>query len=222
MRKTEDKKRKSKPRGFTLVELLTASVIGGFVAVIAVGGLHAIGTGRDKLEDHADAAAELRYVESVIRRDLSNIYRDSDDTQRRLVGMVKEEGDRLTSRIVFYTTRWSPVREEGIEGDVCEVDYGLMEDQEGWGFYRRLWPNPDERMEPGGVVRRVSERVTAFGVRYHDGKEWRLDWPEKQQQLPRMIEVGLAVESEPGSVLESQFVMNFSRWPRGQRGDGNR
>ena len=96
--------------GFTLVEMLTASVIGGFVAMVAAGALHAISTGRDKLEDHVSAASELRYVESLIRRDLSNMYRDSDNTKRLLIGTVDEGGDGLSSKIIFYTTRWSPVR----------------------------------------------------------------------------------------------------------------
>ena len=204
------------------MEMLTASVIGGFVAMVAAGALNAISTGRDKLDDHVAAASELRYVESLIRRDLSNMYRDSDNTKRLLIGTVNEDGDRLNSKIIFYTTRWSPVRVGGVEGDVCEVEYGLVEDEGEMVFYRRSWPNPDRLREPKGVLRRVSDRVRSFGVRYHDGTEWRFDWPENKRELPLMIEVGLAVESGEGVVLESQFMMNFSRWPQGRERGGGR
>jgi len=76
---------------------------------------------------------------------------------------------------------------------------------------RRLWPNPDEDTEPGGILSVIAEDIDIFEVSYFDGEEWEDEWPEDMGSVPELVEVTIAAEptSRGGIVMES-FVVNFT------------
>jgi len=210
-------KTNSKNRGFTLVEVLLASMIGAFVAVVAVGALRAISAGAEMVDSNARAAAEIRFACDMVATDLLNIYRDPEVKNMRLIGGLDRSGDRLGSWLVLYTVGRVKARAGQPEGDVYEVEYFARRDSEKSVLCRRLWPYPHEKAEPGGVVTVIAEDIELFGLRFFDGRQWQLEWPEDMKAIPELVEVTIAAKP-PGRIeppIET-FVVNFARsfWDR--------
>ncbi|MHC4645097.1 MAG: type II secretion system protein GspJ [Planctomycetota bacterium] len=201
-----------KKDGFTLVEVLLASMIAAFVAVVAVGTLRAVSTAAEMVESNACAAAEMRFASDMVATDLINIYRDPDMKKMRLVAGLDSSGDRLCSWLVLYTVGRVKARIDQPEGEVYEVEYFLRADDEESVLCRRLWPNPDRETEPGGVVTVIAEDIELFGLRFFDGQEWQLEWPEEMESIPQLVEVTIAAKRlGRGETPMETFVVNFAR-----------
>jgi len=205
-------------RGFTLVEVLVATTIGAFIVSIALGALKVISTSAEMVDDNIRTTAEVRFASNILARDLVNLYRDSNIRNMRFVGSVVKSGDRAVSILTFYTVGRTKARIDQPEGDVYEVEYYLLGDEEKTYLMRRLWPNPDpNKVEPGGVLTAIAKDIDIFEVRFFDGEEWTDEWPEEMQSLPELIEVTIgAIKAERrGSAVES-FMVNFTRFAGGE------
>ena len=168
----------SKRTGFTLVEVLVASTIGVFIAMVAVGALRAIIASAEMVDSNINAAAEVRFAANMIARDLQNLFNDDDIESTKFIGTVEalEEGN-YTSYLIFYTLGRTKARIDQPEGDLYEVEYYLMQEGEASLLMRRLWPNPSEELEPGGILTIIAEDIATFEVQYFDGEEWSEEWP---------------------------------------------
>ena len=209
----------SRKTGFTLVEVLVASTIGTFVALVAVGTLRAITASSAMVEYSISSAAEVRFASNMIARDLVNLYRDENRRNTKLIGMVEESEQGSTSYLVFYTISRAKARIGQPEGDVYEVEYSLLKDEEQSVLMRRLWPNPNEEDEPGGILTAIAEDIDVFEIRFFDGEEWSSEWPEEMEILPQLIEVNIVakVPSRGEPAMES-FIVNFIRSAVGSAG----
>jgi general secretion pathway protein J len=202
----------SRNTGFTLVEVLVASTIGAFVALVAVGTLRAITASSEMVNYHVNAAAEVRFAANMITRDLVNLYRDENIRNTKLIGTVEESEQGITSYLIFYTISRAKARIGQPEGDVYEVEYYLLKEEEQSVLLRRLWPNPNEEDEPGGVLTVIAEDIDAFEVKFFDGEEWSSEWPEEMEILPQLIEVNIVAKaSSRGVPATESFVVNFIR-----------
>jgi general secretion pathway protein J len=207
-----NKKMNSKKTGFTLVEVMVAVTIGGFIMLVAVGALKAITTSAEKVDSNINTAAEVRFVSNMLKRDLVNFYRDESIENTKLIGTLGESGEEGLSYLVFYTVSRAKARIDQPEGDIYEVEYYLMKDEEKSLLMRRLWPNPNEEVEPGGILAAIAEDIDFFEVRYFDGEEWSTEWPEEMDVLPQLIEVNIVAKppSRGQPIIES-FMVNFTR-----------
>jgi general secretion pathway protein J len=205
--------RRKNSGGFTLVEVMVASVIGAFIALIAVGALRAVSGGAERIDTNIDIAAEVRFAANLVSRDLRNLYRDRSVENMRFVGELLQSPAGTVSRLVFYTVGRVKARADEAEGDVYEVEYCLQQsrDDEQTLLFRRLWPNPEKEAEPGGVLTPVAENIGVFGVRYYDGEQWQLEWPEKMESIPRLVEVTIAARGETGDAVTDTFLVSFAR-----------
>jgi len=206
--------------GFTLVEILVASTIGIFIAMVAVGALRVITASAETVERNINAAAEVRFAAKTLQRDLEHLYRDDNIQNTKLIGTVQElEDGSSASYIVFYTVSRVKARRGQPEGDVYEVEYYLTKDEETSAMARRLWPNPSEELEPGGVLAVIAEDIEIFEVKYFDGEEWSEEWPEEMESLPAWIEITIgAKQSGPGTPQVESFVVNLVRAAGGELG----
>jgi len=203
----------SKKTGFTLVEVMVAVTIGGFIMLVAVGALRAITASAEMVDSNISTAAELRFASNMLERDLVNFYRDENIENTKLIGIVEESGQESISYLVFYTIGRAKARADQPEGDIYEVEYYLMKDEEKSLLMRRMWPNPNkEETEPRGILAVIAENIAAFEVRYFDGEEWSEEWPEEMDVLPQLMEVNIvAVPPSKGTPVMESFVMNFTR-----------
>jgi general secretion pathway protein J len=217
-------KMNSRKRGFTLVEVLLASIIGVFIALVAVGTLKVVTDSAGMVEESMSTAAEVQYAANMIQRDLTNFYRDKESENTRLVGFDNQNPDAPSSQIVFYTVGRVKARYGQPESDIYEVEYLLrQEDSDSKSdLYRRLWPNPNKESQPGGVLTRIAEGIDLFSIRYFDGEEWQFEWPEDMGKMPELIEVTIG-SGQPGDkapVVET-FLVNFHRSDLGSGSNKN-
>ncbi len=217
-------KMNSRKRGFTLVEVLLASTIGLFIALVAVGTLKVVTDSAGMVEKSMATAAEVQYAANMISRDLSNFYRDKESKNTRLIGAAGLNLDNPSSQIVFYTVGRIKARYGQPESDIYEVEY-ILRKQEPDGtsvLCRRLWPNPNKESLSGGVITRIAEGIDLFLIRYFDGEEWQLEWPEDMRKMPELIEVTIG-SGQPGDkapVVET-FLVNFHRSDMGSGNNRN-
>ncbi len=199
----------SKRQAFTLVELMVASVIGLFVALVAVGSLRAVSDSAKTLEEYSHATEQLRFAAETLRRDLLNIYRESNSAYTRFAATVDLYEDSVSSRLLFYTTSRKQARPGEPEGDVYEVEYFLVQGEERSALMRRVWPNPNKKTSGGGLLTELAENIVYFKAQYYDGTEWRFDWPEELEQVCDLIEVQMASVAGDKIVTRS-FAVNLS------------
>lgn len=201
-------------KAFTLVEVLVASTIGVFIALVAVGALRTITISSDVLDRNIATAAEVRFAANMIARDLTNIYRDEESDNYRFIGMVQDVSDDISSSfLMFYTVGRTKARAGQPEGDVYEVEYSLVKEEERSVLTRRLWPNPNKDVEePGGVLTIIAEDIETFYVRYYNGEEWADEWPEEMQSLPELLEITLiAKQTGQGEPLSQSLLVPLKR-----------
>jgi general secretion pathway protein J len=216
-------------RGFTLAEVLVASTLSAFIALVAVSALKAVTDSAQIVNRTSETADELRFAARMLARDLANFYRDPNPENMKLVGVSQDADTGGPAFLTFYTVARAKARAAQPEGDVYEVEYLVSMRQqdetaalpspaqpEGMLLLRRVWPNPDKEREPRGVLTPVAENIGIFQVRFFDGKQWGSEWSEEMKSIPEMIEVTLGIQP-PGRgdpVLES-FLVNFPRMARG-------
>jgi len=195
-----------------LVEVMVAVTIGGFIMLVALGTLKAVTTSAELVDSNISAAAEVRFASNMLKRDLVNFYRDENIENTKLIGTAGESELESTSYLVFYTVSRAKARADQPEGDIYEVEYYLMKDEEKSVLMRRLWPNPNEDDEPGGILSVIAENINVFQIRYFDGEEWSDEWPEEMQALPQLIEVNIVAQppNRPEPTTES-FMVNLTR-----------
>lgn len=206
----------SKRTGFTLVEVLVASTIGVFIAMVAVGALRAIIASGEMVDENINAAAEVRFAANMIARDLQNFYNNDDIENTKFIGMIEPlEDGNYTSYLIFYTLGRTKARIDQPEGDLYEVEYYLIQEGENSSLMRRLWPNPSkeyEELEPRGVLTVIAENISAFEVQYFDGEEWFEEWPEEIQELPDLVSISIvARQPERSNPLSESVIVNLTR-----------
>ena len=203
-----------------MVEVLVASTIGSFIALVAVGSLRVIIGGSEAVEDNINSAAEVRFAANMIAKDLINFYRDEEYSNTRFIGTVEDMDDGTsTSYIVFYTLGRTKARVDQPEGDIYEVEYYLTKDEDESALMRRLWPNPHEELEPGGILTVIAENIEVFDIQYFDGEEWADEWSEEIQSLPQLAEITIvAKQSGRGIPPIESVLVNFVRAQGGEGG----
>ncbi len=198
--------------GFTLVEVLVATTIGTFIALVAIGALRAVTVGAQVVEANINTAAEVRFAAKTIRHDLVNMYRTANKRNTKFIAMADNSGAVPTSYLVFYAVNRTKARSQQPEGDVYEVEYYVKVDEDKSMLMRRLWPNPTDDLEPGGMLSVIAEGIEVFEARYFDGTEWTYEWPEEMTALPLLVELNIAATQErTGRPVTETIYVNFAR-----------
>ena len=204
--------------GFTLVELMAASVITGFIAMVAVGGMVSVTSARSSLDEVTGVMDELRYVADLIRQDMANVHRHPQELL--FEGLVEDSGTTALPRLRFRAVSTAKARSAQPEGDLYEIEYLLVAGSDGKPMLsRRVCPvvgvEQERDQTAGGVLTKLTENISFFGVRYFDAAEWLSIWPVEQQKLPMLIEISLAsrVVEKNGKekIYAKQVIVTFPR-----------
>lgn len=199
--------------GFTLLEVLVATIISAFVALTAVASLQAVVSSRNKIDANVEVAAELNFVARMINGDLQNVARRASG-RCNIVGVMQFSETTLIKHLTIRTINRVKARPSQAEGDVYEVEYYLLGDEEKSRLMRRVWPYPNNEGAPGGILTCIAENITGFDVRYYDGLAWWNEWGEDTTELPHLVEVVLVAEL-PGTkkVVRQGVLVGFARRP---------
>jgi prepilin-type N-terminal cleavage/methylation domain-containing protein len=202
-------------RGFTLVELIAASVIvamigGATTLVIFRMGRTQRAAANQEAYSRADFAAEL------MARDVLTVNRDPNLTFARLAvrygGQSQPEAARDELTLLSVTGRRVRPNPSHNEGPVHEVQYrvgtgsgpavlgvsGVAESPT--ALLRREDPNPDEYLDAGGVVTPVVPGVVAVRIQAFDGTSWFDDWDTDTDGYPHAVRVTVTARSDDGRV----------------------
>ncbi len=212
-------------RGFTLAEVLVASTISGFIAIVAVGAMNAISRTAQTVNQVSEVNAEVRFAARMMAQDLANLYRDANPDNIKFVGVSQASETGGPPCLSFYTVGRAKARADQPESDVYEVEYFLgsreeqEEEQASSGseeddkiLFRRLWPNPDKDREARGILTPIAENIGIFYLRFYDGQEWHDEWTEETKTLPKLVEVTLGTTPpEKGDPVLETFTMAFPR-----------
>ena len=213
------KLRHTRTPGFTLLEILIATIISAFVALTALASLQAVTKSRDKIDTSINVAAELNFAARMIANDLRNVARTSGSAN--LIGIAPPIEDVPAAHLIVQTVNRAKARPGLPENDIYEVEYFIRtneeeeeEEEEQSQLMRRIWPNPNRDDEPAGIMSCIAENITEFRFAYYDGQEWLTEWPESMTELPHLVELTLSAHyPHRKNTLRCSILVSFPRRP---------
>ena len=219
------KRRASTSRGFTLIELIAASIIvamiGTSITLVVSRMIKAksVSTGRDAFT-RADAGAAL------IARDVVNAVRDQDmfHAMLRVQGSGGSGGlgadAQMARDTVLVLARASrqvrPILQVN-EGPYHEVQFKVDADDTapgGSSLSKREDPNPDEYPDSGGVASIAVPGIVGLRVQATDGESWFDTRDSDSQGYPHAVRVTVTAISSDGTTRKSaRRVIPLDRIP---------
>ena len=213
-------------RGFTLVELIVATVvIAGIASAVTVSISQSL---RAKSNSASRSSATLRADSAAgrIARDVQNVVREGDLYLGRVLVIDKERDGLPRDEILVFAESIELARptSEFAEGGVYEVQYRVAEEigsraasRDGsvkTVLWRRVDPIPDEVTLGGGVVFPVVEGVVALSIEAFDGEAWSSSWDSDQDGYPHAVRIVVVARSEDGRRTETvRRVVAIDRTP---------
>jgi type II secretion system protein J len=186
-------------RGFTLVELVLAAVIGVFVAGAVTASLSQMIRARGASQSRQQAHSRAESAASRIAVDLRNVVRDS-DLRFAQVAVTTGTGPGGNG-LILLAKGTRPVRGDVFtpEGENYEVQYRV---EVGAGGIPVLWRRVDPAFDPyidgGGVAAPTVPGVVSLKVMAYDGQEWYEEWRSDEHGMPHAVRVTVEARSDDG------------------------
>jgi type II secretion system protein J len=189
------------PRGFTLIEVLVATVIFS----VLVGALYSVFYGTLRLRENAYEVTEARlpinYIAGLIKRDLKNTVAPVGLLAGPMLGENVEESAHRIDRLEFHTAS-GIVNDKDPWGDIQKVEYYLEEPQqsgesEGNDFVRALTRNLLASTTEEPQQERLLSGVQSLEFTYYDGEYWEEVWDSTTQENEMPLAVKVRIEFMP-------------------------
>ena len=209
-------------RGFTLIELIAASVIASILAGAATVSIRRLADGRDRSSERQAAVESVYSITRLIARDMANIVRDTSlpDTIVRIEDTASSSQDQRDEILLFCRSLRAvrpEVEEETTyrESSIHEVHYRLKFDSELTGIvWRRADPIVDENYEGGGVAVPLGVNIRSLDFEAFDGTTWQSNWDSDDDGLPHAIRVTCrGVIPSTGTEVASRMTVAIDRIP---------
>lgn len=186
--------------GFTLVELLVATVIMAIVTGgVAVATLQAV-SARDRSRERIALQRGVVEVCNRIAEDVLSATRSEDLLFARVLITDGEIGDDARDELLLLSRSHRLVRpSSGVpEGAEREIGYRVeplgelaagVEDAERERVWRRAASVPDAYLTAGGVARPFGVDVRSLSIEAYDGNEWFSEWDSDYDGYPHAVRV---------------------------------
>ena len=212
-----------KNKAFTLVEVLLASLISVFVTLTAVAVMRTVISAKEKTINFINVNDKLRFAGQMIKKDIANIYRDKNKEGMKFIAEIlpAQANQMPTQSLMLNTIRRTKARPAEPETDVYEVQYFLKYNdlRDSASLMMRTCPRiagiEEEKDLSAGIVILLAEDIESFDLRFFDGKQWQLTWPEDMENLPELVELNISASSaDTKQILSKAFLMGFAKMPK--------
>jgi len=186
--------------GFTLLELLVALAIFGFLAAVMYAGTNLVIEERAIIAERLDELKAVQRSVRLLQTDLSQIAPRAvrDDLGRgRVPALIT---DRLGGlKVRFSRMGWrNPSPESKPRGNLQRVQYRYDADTN--TLFRDYWPVMERTLATEAREQAVLQGVLAFDIEFLEGDNWTEDWPSmgsgnSNTALPRAVRYRLELES---------------------------
>ncbi len=183
-------RRPCRARGFTLVEVLLALMIGSLVVVSVVSAARALSSARTGVEQRVARSASARRAMAAIVAGLRNVRRDPVQGKPVIVGHSggRDAGNDGIDLLVISDRQ---VRRDAAESDQYEMSfylarpsgqrYAVLMCRKDHGF--------DEHPDDGGIATVVADGIVGLSFEYHSGDEWVDQWSVVEPRAPKAVRV---------------------------------
>jgi general secretion pathway protein J len=220
------------PRGFTLVEIVVAVAITGFIGLAIGTTFSSIISSKETIEAQADQSRMLRAAMSRMVREIgaafvsdrydAKRYRDAYDRPTNFVG--------ARDKLLISTLSHQRLYADAKESDQMIVEYQVKTstDSKAKGrsdLFRREKAILEERMDRGGSEEVLYEGVKKIEFQYWNSerKQWDDEWDtrrtERKTTLPSRVKITLFTTDENGKDLkyttQARIMLN-TEFPRFQ------
>jgi general secretion pathway protein J len=186
-------------RGFTLIEILIATVILGVITAALYGSYFTVLRAREWSALGMEARRELGSTLDLVRREIDSSVYNRGDKRLRFVVEDRDIFGKPASSLEL-TTLAPPSHQPHKESGIVNVRYRLAEKEKRLILTRREQDSMLESAETADYPQ--MERISSFLVECHDGSKWVRSWnTELNMALPRKIRITVQVE-EDGKPLE--------------------
>lgn len=195
-----------RPRGFTLAELLVASIIGAFVIGATYAALSQVIRGRDGATGRQQAFSRAALAAELMARDVEAALRDAD--LRFATVRVTRGGSTAEPRdeLLVFCAHPRPLRPwsgtpEGVER---ESQYRVLPSglaapgAPATALWRRIDPVPDETPDGGGIAAPLVDGVVAVSVLAADSEQWFDQWDSDIDGLPHAVRITVWAVDDSG------------------------
>lgn len=177
-------------RGFTLVEVIVASVITAFVMGSVSMSLAQLSRAKSTTKERLDAYLRADVALESLRRDVASVLRSDDLFWTRLLiedrSITTPLGQLDRDEILLFTTRMRPLHDIDFNGEGVEYEtqYRIEVDDLGPVLWQRRDSVPDEHPGAGGMLTPLVEGIIGLMIEAYDGTQWYDDWDSDKDGLP--------------------------------------
>lgn len=196
-----------KQRGFTLLELMIASIIFAIMAIMAYGGLDNVMDNSEASQQALSRLKQTQHTVTILNRDLNQlVQRDIRDgfgtTQPYLMA-----GTDVDNLIEFTRSgRVNPGRL--IRSSLQRVAYRFDEDK----LIRLQWPQLDRTQEMEAKQSALIDEVEQVTIRFLDqNNEWQEQWPPLNAQAAASSTGGATGSTATGPVA-IEIIVQLKDW----------
>lgn len=177
-------------RGFTLLELMVAAMIGAMVLGSLSVGIGRIADARNRSKARLDAFMRADAALAALRREVATIIRSDDLFDTRLLLLDGGTDETPRDEVLLFTTRLKVSRADNrfeSDGQEWETAFRVEEDDLGPALWIRRDAVPDEFSQGGGIAEPTVEGVLSIAVSCWDGFQWFDEWDSDRRGLPKAV-----------------------------------
>ena len=177
-------------RGFTLLELMVAAMIGAMVLGSLSVGIGRIADARNRSKARLDAFMRADAALAALRREVATIIRSDDLFDTRLLLLDGGTDETPRDEVLLFTTRLKVSRADNrfeSDGQEWETAFRVEEDDLGPALWIRRDAVPDEFSQGGGIAEPTVEGILSIAVSCWDGFQWFDEWDSDRRGLPKAV-----------------------------------
>ena len=203
--------RRSRSRGFTLLEVMVAIGIVAMLGVLIYGAFIGMSRSRKNMESVGNRYQQGRQAVDRMARELTSAFLSGHQPFQQLQNiretMFLGTDNRPADRVDFTSFAYMRLRADSHESDQCEISYFASNDPQSGNLdlVRRVQKHIDDDPTRGGAVQVLAENIDSFDIRYFDPQtgEWIDSWDSVQPaaqigRIPGAVWITLWLNGNPG------------------------